>query len=596
MSPRAGQGESVSEQSGYSQAEDGSSLYMRIYRPADGPSRAAVVLVSADGEERTWAQRAWVNLARHLAAAGSPVVRFDFRGQGESDGEFEATDIASRLADLRVAVAYAQEAFGTPPVVVGLRLGANLAAMFAASDCLRPPRVVAIEPVASGRGYADEMLKRNVASQFVMHRRVLAGRDKLIEQIRSGSTVSCNGFQLAAPLIDSLATLDDAARLAGRSDVAIVGLSGNKSAETIVEGVAPFWVEAPTFRSHPLPLFEAVARIVAAEPPAAAGGAAGLNEISRSGARAIDLGQAGVPVCATWHEAVNRRAAVLFTSPGPNDRAGPHGLYVRLARRLAAAGTPVLRLDPVGAGESRGEDDAEQDRSIADVYKEINEGRHVQDAARSLAWLRERGVDRIVITGLCGGASTAMLAAARDGSPRLRLVLLGTPVLHQGVGAGQVLSDRHLEEEAALMRRKMLDPTSIIRFLTFRSDYRVLFNILRGNLARRLSRSARDARLHPQTNLSFLSAWESGAGSGLRTTFVYSGLDRLLALFRENFAPLVRGEGLPPTTDVVVLERTNHNVTDRDAENVLYEILEAAASGRDAQPDAGVGRASGVAH
>jgi len=143
------------------------------------------------------------------------------------------------------------------------------------------------------------------------------------------------------------------------------------------------------------------------------------------------------------------------------------------------------------------------------------------------------------------------------------------------------------------MRRKMIDPRSIVRFLTFRSDYRVLLKIVRANLARRIS-SSRAAGLHPQTNLSFLTAWENGQAKGLRTTFVYSEFDRLLALFKEHFAPLARGEALPPSTDLVVLERTNHNVTDREAENSLYELLEAAAFGRDVASEASVPRATGA--
>src|SRR5262249_48616346 len=156
---------------------------------------------------------------------------------------------------------------------------------------------------------------------------------------------------------------------------------------SLFEGVAPFWLEAPTFRSHPMPLFTEVAALVAAAGLSSKADPPSLKETSRGGARTIELGTAGEPVCATWQDAAGDGRAVLCMSPCPNDRPGPHGLYGRLARRLAAAGTPVLRLDPVSVGESRGNDLPDQNRSIADVYREINEGRHVEDAARALAWL-----------------------------------------------------------------------------------------------------------------------------------------------------------------------------------------------------------------
>jgi len=569
--------QSIAEQSGYRLAADGSSLHLRVYQPTNAATRGPVLLAPADGEERTWAQRAWVNLARHLAAAGSPVVRFDFRGQGESDGEFEATDVSTRIDDLAAAVEYCRDSFGVPPILVGLRLGANLAARFASLDSSKVDRVIAVEPLDSGRAYVDDLLKRNVANQFVVHKRVLVGREKLLEQIRSGSTVNCNGFLLAAPLVDSLTALPDGSTLAARPEITVIGLGVTKAGGRSIDGVAPFWLEAPTFRSHPSALFEAVAALAKSPPATGTVAPARLEESSRSGARTVDLDGAQGPVCATWHDAADKSCAVLFLSPGPNDRSGPHGLYGRLARRLAAAGRPVLRIDPVSVGESHGNDAPDQDRSIADVYREINEGRHVPDAACALAWLRQRGYENVVITGLCGGASTAMLTAAKHFGKDLRLVLLGTPVLHQGVGAGQVLTDQHIAEETALIRRKLFEPAAIWRLLTFQSDYRVLFKVVRARIGQLVSRSRVDARLHPQTNRSFLTAWERFRAASGRTTFVYSELDRLLALFKEHFAPLVRGEGLPPGTELVVLERTNHNVTDREAEGRLLELLGAVA-------------------
>jgi pimeloyl-ACP methyl ester carboxylesterase len=577
LTPSTSPKQCIREQSGYRLASDGSSLYLRVYRPTSDATQGPVVLVPADGEERTWAQRAWVNLARHLARSGSPVIRFDFRGQGESDGEFETTDVSSRLDDLSVAVEYCRESFGAAPILVGLRLGANLAARVAGVDRSKADRVIAVEPLDSGRAYVDDLLKRNVANQFVVHRRVLAGREKLLEQIRSGSTVNCNGFLLAAPLVNSLLGLEDESALAARPEITVVGIGVTKVSGTSVEGVAPFWIEAPTFRSHPEALFEAVAALAKSPPAAASAAPARLLESSQSGGRTVDLDGDHGPVCATWHGAADPGCAVLFMSPGPNDRAGPHGLYGRLARGLAAAGRPVLRIDPVSVGESHGDDASDQERSIADVYREINEGRHVPDAECALEWLRERGFKSVVITGLCGGASTAMLTAAKNSAKDLRLVLLGTPVLHQGVGAGQVLTDQHIAEELALIRRKLFEPTAIWRLLTFRSDYRVLFKVVRARIGQLVSRSRVDARLHPQTNRSFLSAWERFRAESGKTTFVYSEFDRLLALFKEHFAPLVRGDGLPAGTELVVLEKTNHNVTDREAERRLLEVLGTAA-------------------
>ncbi len=572
----------VLERGGHIRAADGSSLYVRVYLPAGGRRRAGVVLVPADGEERTWSQRAWVNLARALAARGSPVFRFDFRGQGESDRTFEDTDVRTRLEDLSAVAGLARASFAAAPALVGLRLGAGVAARFASLDPSSVARVVAVEPVASSGSYVEELLKRNVASQFIAHKRVMEGRDKLLGRIRAGSPVGCNGFLLARPFLESLDSLPDAAEIASRPDVFVIGVGIASRASLRVEGVPPFWVEGPTYRSHPARLFDAIGDGLEGLPAASDGPFPGALEArTASGRAAVDLGDEGRSFCATLHDAPGRERGFLFLSPGPNDRSGPHGLYGRLASALAASGSPVLRVDPVGVGESHGDDSTEQDRSIAEVYREINEGRHVPAAEAGIAWLRERGVREIVLFGLCGGASTAALAAGRGGARGLRLVLLGMPVLHQGVGVDQVLSERHVDEEMAVMRGKLRDPAAILRLLTFRSDYRVIGKVLRARLARLRPRRRRDAALHPQTNRNLLEAWERFRSSSGRTTFVYSEQDRLLALFREHFAPLARGQGLPPGTDLRILEGTNHNVTDRGAERRLAGLLEDVAAGRE---------------
>ncbi|MCC3374191.1 alpha/beta hydrolase [Cohnella sp. REN36] len=47
-----------------------------------------------------------VHLARKLAERGFTVLRFDYRGQGESDGEFQSFTVSSGFADAQAALRY----------------------------------------------------------------------------------------------------------------------------------------------------------------------------------------------------------------------------------------------------------------------------------------------------------------------------------------------------------------------------------------------------------------------------------------------------------------------------------------------------------
>jgi alpha/beta superfamily hydrolase len=68
-------------------------------------------------------------LAKALAAAGFRVVRFDFRGAGDSDGEYGAG--AGELEDAARALAWLSGESGQTPAVVGFSFGGAVAVALA---------------------------------------------------------------------------------------------------------------------------------------------------------------------------------------------------------------------------------------------------------------------------------------------------------------------------------------------------------------------------------------------------------------------------------------------------------------------------------
>lgn len=89
---------------------------------------------------------------------------------------------------------------------------------------------------------------------------------------------------------------------------------------------------------------------------------------------------------------------VVILVGGPQYRAGSHRQFVHLARALAAAGYPTLRFDVRGMGDSSG---AEW-RLLYHITPDI--GAAVDELMR-----RAPQVQRVVLWGLCGGASAALL-------------------------------------------------------------------------------------------------------------------------------------------------------------------------------------------
>jgi uncharacterized OsmC-like protein/fermentation-respiration switch protein FrsA (DUF1100 family) len=67
--------------------------------------------------------RAVVHMARALNREGIAVLRFDFTGLGESEGDFADTHFSSNVEDLVAAARYMAEAWSPPDLLVGHSLG-----------------------------------------------------------------------------------------------------------------------------------------------------------------------------------------------------------------------------------------------------------------------------------------------------------------------------------------------------------------------------------------------------------------------------------------------------------------------------------------
>lgn len=80
-------------------------------------------------------------IARALVARGIAVLRFDFTGLGNSDGDFSNTNFTSNLDDLRAAAAFLKENYYAPQLLIGHSLGG--AAVLAVANEIESVKAVA---------------------------------------------------------------------------------------------------------------------------------------------------------------------------------------------------------------------------------------------------------------------------------------------------------------------------------------------------------------------------------------------------------------------------------------------------------------------
>lgn len=82
-------------------------------------------------------------IARALTGSGIAVLRFDFTGLGQSDGDFANSNFSSNIGDLIRAADYLRENFQAPSILIGHSLG-GAAVLAAASQIAETAAVVTI--------------------------------------------------------------------------------------------------------------------------------------------------------------------------------------------------------------------------------------------------------------------------------------------------------------------------------------------------------------------------------------------------------------------------------------------------------------------
>jgi exosortase A-associated hydrolase 1 len=120
-----------------------------------------------------------------------------------------------------------------------------------------------------------------------------------------------------------------------------------------------------------------------------------------------------------------RRGVVIVVAGGPQYRAGAHRQFVALARRLAAAGTPVLRFDLRGMGDSSG------------TYLGFEQSKPDIRAAVDALVAAHPGMREVVLMGECESATGILFYAHSD--PRVAGAVLVNPWVRTEEGRAAVV-------------------------------------------------------------------------------------------------------------------------------------------------------------
>ena len=165
--------------------------------------RGTALLVPPFAEEMNKTRPMLAELSLALAEAGVASVLPDLYGTGDSGGEFSEARWDLWLDDLRRTALWADRRGWRIDRLLGVRLGAPLAAEFARSCDYHMLRTVLWQPVLDGERFLTQFLRLRVAASM------MAGPEKetaagLRARLRAGEVLEIAGYELAPGLADQI--------------------------------------------------------------------------------------------------------------------------------------------------------------------------------------------------------------------------------------------------------------------------------------------------------------------------------------------------------------------------------------------------------
>lgn len=168
---------------------------------------AQIVFVPPFCEEMNRCRNLVAEQMRMLSAKGYTCLHMDLFGTGDSGGELKDATWDMWLKDIEQAVGFLQNQSDAPIILLGIRLGALLAADFAARKPDGIKTLAFFQPVITGKTFMTQVYRQRVA--FRMANQLSAETtDEIRQQLSAGNPVEVAGYVYGRELTDAIDELN----------------------------------------------------------------------------------------------------------------------------------------------------------------------------------------------------------------------------------------------------------------------------------------------------------------------------------------------------------------------------------------------------
>jgi exosortase A-associated hydrolase 2 len=200
--------------------------------------RPAWVFCNPFLEEKVFCHPVYINFARRLSKEGWPVLRFDYEGDGDSEGDYRTIGLREWVDDVEDAISLVRSKHPSRSVnLFGLRLGASIACFAAKKSACT--KLLLWDPVVDGRDYFQECLRLNLNTQLSTYGKIVEDRKQLMAKLNDGKTINISGYEVGRLMADSISSMSLATQMDNIACLVHIIAFSRPGAETVRNDMQP---------------------------------------------------------------------------------------------------------------------------------------------------------------------------------------------------------------------------------------------------------------------------------------------------------------------------------------------------------------------